>query len=381
MFSTDGRHVAWVSSKDGRTVVALDGAAGRPVEGARALTFHAATGRLAYVAAEQGRERVIDGGQEGPAFDAIGTLRFTPAGQALYSARRGDRWVVRLGEREVVVASAADPEPQALADGAWIVFAAGGAEGKAHLRACASDLGGCVSGAPHEQVAELKVDPAGQRLAFIATDAAAQRPVTARIEKGALVETAGSPYPAVTRTTFSADGRHLAFLVERETGYAILLDGKEQPAPPMDSPLDLIAAGGRSLLSAVIQNEVVALVDGAAKVKAPGSIDYLVASADGSGHAFATGADGREFVMVNGQAGPPFDKVVTPRFTPDGGRVVYRARQSGERFVVVADSQGKTLREHPHHGAVFDVVIAADGKSVGYGVRSGDDLLWVEEPL
>ena len=86
-------------------------------------------------------------------------------------------------------------------------------------------------------------------------------------------------------------------------------------------------------------------------------------------------------MVANGQAGPAFDRAVAPRFSPDGRFLVYRARQDGKRFVVVADATGKTIRQHPAYEQVFPVQFTADGKSVAYGVKDGLRLRWIVEPL
>ena len=42
-------------------------------------------------------------------------------------------------------------------------------------------------------------------------------------------------------------------------------------------------------------------------------------------------------------------------------------RVNGKRFVVIADAQGRTIREHPQYESVWDVNFAPDGKLAGYG--------------
>ena len=39
-----------------------------------------------------------------------------------------------------------------------------------------------------------------------------------------------------------------------------------------------------------------------------------------------------------------------------------------ERFIVVADTNGKVLRQHPAYEMVFDTVFTDDGRLVAYGV-------------
>jgi hypothetical protein len=111
-------------------------------------------------------------------------------------------------------------------------------------------------------------------------------------------------------------------------------------------------------------------------------IDGIVYSADGSSVAFvAHDKDDRCFVVVNGKPGPTLDRVVSPVFTADGKRLVYRARQAGRRFVVVADREGRTVRQHPSYDQVFPVRLTPDGRSIAYGVKDGRQVAWKVEPL
>ncbi len=85
--------------------------------------------------------------------------------------------------------------------------------------------------------------------------------------------------------------------------------------------------------------------------------------------------------MANGKEGPVFDRVVTPLFSPDGTLLVCCARKDGRRFVVVADAGGKTVRRHQAYEQVFPVTFTSDGKSVAYGVKDGNKLIWKVEKM
>ena len=52
-----------------------------------------------------------------------------------------------------------------------------------------------------------------------------------------------------------------------------------------------------------------------------------------------------------------------------------------QAFFVVADASGKTIRQHPAYGQVLQPVFTADGKSVAYGVKDGNRLIWIVEKL
>jgi len=60
---------------------------------------------------------------------------------------------------------------------------------------------------------------------------------------------------------------------------------------------------------------------------------------------------------------------------------VYRARQDNKRFVVVADTNGTILKRHQGYDQVFETVFTADGKSVAYGVKDGNQIVWKVEKL
>lgn len=48
---------------------------------------------------------------------------------------------------------------------------------------------------------------------------------------------------------------------------------------------------------------------------------------------------------------------------------------------MVADASGKTIRQHPAYEQVLQPVFTADGKSVAYGVKDGQKLIWMVEKL
>jgi hypothetical protein len=89
----------------------------------------------------------------------------------------------------------------------------------------------------------------------------------------------------------------------------------------------------------------------------------------------------RYFIITNGKPGPEFDGVVSPVFTPDGRKLVYRARDGAKRLVVIANADGTEHRRLPSYEMVFMTGFTADGKSIGYGVKEGNKLLWKVEKL
>jgi hypothetical protein len=109
--------------------------------------------------------------------------------------------------------------------------------------------------------------------------------------------------------------------------------------------------------------------------------EALTIGGDGPTYAYVAPKGAGWVIVVGGKEGPEFDRVVSPLFSPDGRYVVYRARKDGRRFVVVADLDGRTIRQHPSYEQVFAVRFTAEGKSIAYGVKDGRRLAWkVEAP-
>jgi len=382
VFSSDGRHVAYVATKDGRSYALLDEKASQPYDAVRDLTLLPGQGGLAFVARKGGKELVVVNGEESAGYDGVGKLQPTPDGKVVHSALRDGRWLVVAGKREVAAPGGSDPSPLLGAGGKRLAYVEQHADtGKSNLRACASDLTGCVSGSAYDALTSPSVDPRGARLAVIATRDGKQAVATMDLERPDLTEAAATWFDEVLFFALSDDGRHIAFLASRGGRRFLVRESTEIPFPEGGSPLELVVSrSGRALLTAVVDNQVVALLDGKQLGSAQQGVYFPVFSPDGRLPALVAG-DATNALVVNGLEGPAFDKVVTPRFTPDGSRVVYRARQDGQRFVVVADAQARTIRQHPRYQAVFEVQMAPDGKSVGYGVRTGQELWWKVEPL
>lgn len=382
-FRDDGKLVAFVATKDGQAWVHAGAERFGPYLGARGLEFHGPERTLAFVARREDGEALVVGGVEGTRFGEIGTVRPGAAGAPpVYSASRDQAWRVVAGAHEVPVQGTADPGPVVSADGkrvAWVEPL--GAGGLVAVRACAVDLTGCAAGTPYEAIAWSHPAAGGSVVAAVASREGRDAVVTVDLSAPGVAERASGWFDAVALVAVSRDGRHLAFLARRGERHLLVKDGAELGLPRLDSPLELqVGDDGRALLTGITQEGVVVLLDGKQIGKAyEGAYFPLLAPAGGV--TFLAEREGRNVLVVDGEEGPTWDKAVGPAFTPDGSRLVYRARQDGQRFVVVADRRGKTLRELPRAEAVFEFVLAPDGRSVGYGVQVGREFSWRVEPL
>jgi hypothetical protein len=88
------------------------------------------------------------------------------------------------------------------------------------------------------------------------------------------------------------------------------------------------------------------------------------------------------FIVIDGKAGNSrYDFVVSPLFNHDDSRIIYRVRDKKGRFVVVADSEGNVLHEHPSYEAVWQPVLSSDGSRIAYGVKEKRKIWWKVETL
>jgi WD40 repeat protein len=198
--------------------------------------------------------------------------------------------------------------------------------------------------------------------------------------------TRGADYDKVSRLLFAPAGTDLAYFGERQGRMYGVFNGQEEVLPEGVTPkTPVINQAGKSVGVLMSANNTVSLYqmfrDSGRKGNVYDEAEWLVYSSDGAVSAFAARKGKSWSVVVNGKEGPKFDRVVTPRFSPDGKFLVYRARKEGKRFVVVADASGAVLRKHRSYEQVFDVQFTSDGKSVAYGVKDGKKLLWKVERL
>lgn len=198
----------------------------------------------------------------------------------------------------------------------------------------------------------------------------------------------GAVYDDVRGLAFSKDAQHLAYVAKRGKNSYLVLDDREEaipeglyPWPPVIRPdgkgvgLVIVGSNGAYIHQAFLDNNIRM----PAQYKECADLAY---SPDGASHAYVAIRNERFLIVSNNVEGPMYDRVIGPLFSPDGRYLIYRARQDGKRFVVVADPQtGKVIKEHPRYERVFDPVFTTDGPAVAYGVKDGNQLWWKVEKL
>jgi hypothetical protein len=348
------------------------------------LVVSADGARWAYAAQVDGKWRMVVDGRESEPFDAVEAPVFSPDGAHFaYRARLGEG--VHLVVDGKATAGTRGYLMHAFGAGSRLVFI-DEADEQGLGRLVVSDLAFETQTVVAPRVAGVILNGDGSRLGTVAVGADGQRVVSVALDRSDRL-TRGPVKDRIAYLSFAPDGVSLAYVADKGNKRSIVLGDREEPVSRTDVivTVPVVRPDGRGVGVAVVSGGVVALreyfVKGGATDGTYGGIDDLVYSSDRHSRAYVAEKDGKFFVVANGKKGPAFDRVVTPRFSPDGKLLVYRARQDGKRFVVVADTEGKTLRQHPAYEQVFPVQFTPDGRSVAYGVKDGRQLAWKVEPL
>ncbi len=383
VFSTEGRHVAITTIKDGKAVVFFGSEMSKPYENVRDLVFRSDYGDYAFVAGKDGKESVVVNGESGKSYDGIGKPFFAPDGRLIYEARANDHWIIVAGKHKSAPFDSSNPRPVMVSDGKRLAFTELHRDTKKNnLRVCSLDLKDCVRGKSYDSVSEFTSDSSRSHLAYVVGKDGKKTVVTVDFGQPNIVEKEGRWYDEVSIVSFSDRGDHLAYLAKTENKTILVKDGLEVPIDKYDTVFEMaMSNNGRTLYSTMVKGKVAAFIDGKKTGKDYNGVNTLSFSPDGINYVFTAGKGDKSVVVINGQETQVFDKAVTPKFSPDGSKIVYRARNNGERFVVVADLKGRTIREHPHYEAVWDVTFSPDGKFVGYGIKTGQEFWWKAEEL
>jgi hypothetical protein len=384
-FAERGGGVVYAEETEAGSRVVRNGSPGKVYASIGKVALSPDGRHVAYGALRDGTWHMVLDVQEGPPFAAVQLPVFSPDGAHLaYLAMAGDRWhlvvdtTVSEGTRTRYLAHQFSGDSSRIA---WIDDAGDDEAG----RLVVSDLAFKARTVVDAHASGLVVSPDHAAVAAVSASGGKRQVLRVAFDKPGEAWR-GPKADAVSRLAFSADGRSLAWLAERGGRSWLALDGAEAPAPtgallglPVIRPDRkavgvLVAADGGTALHQ-------AFLEGWPGEALREEADELVYATDGQGHAYAARRGDGWFIVADGKEGPAFDRVVSPAYSSDGKYLVYRARKDGKRFVVVADREGKVLRQHPPYEQVFPVRFLEDGRSIGYGVKDGQQLCWKVEAL
>ncbi len=397
-FSENGGGVAYISEKSGSSSVVHNGRAGKQYATIGDVAISPDGKRIAYGALVDGTWHIVTDGVEGSGFDAVESPVFSPDSKHVaYQAMKGEKRFIVLDNAMNQGITTNYTRLTFNVDSSLIAYVET-AEGKSSGRLLISDTGFKTQSVIDGMCSLMITNAAKSRLAAIVLENGKERVVETPFRLAGEVKKAAL-YDVVSNPAFGPDGTSLAYEAERAGERFLVFNGIEEKiskrplvGPPVIRP-DLKAVGAIiGNVDPASQHQAISstgnnaglhefFLKDARKGKEYEEAKYLVYKRDGSAYAHAARTGENWFVVINGKEGPAFDMVVTPVFSPDGKRLVYRARKEGKRFVVVADSSGMTIMQHPPYEQVFQPVFTPDGKSVAYGVKDGNRLIWKVEKL
>lgn len=392
VFSDAGFQVASVLQKDGKVFMSINSVLSPMYDNVRSPVFHDGSGQYAFVARKGDKECVVLNGREGEFYDRIERPLITSEARLVYAAKRHDKWFIISGDKVSQAFDSPRPELYASPDGRRLAFIEqNSAAKKLNLRACSSKLKDCSRGREYDEISDVFSNPSGSHLAYRVVKDGKQAVVRFDFRQPGAVEHEGRWYELVGNFQLSNNGEHAAFFGRRMDKHYLVTARDEWPCADYNMLFDIsVSDKGSVLYTGVITDSIILSLDGKVVADRRESIDNLTFSSDSELFLFVAGPCPLTpsdkpvefaYLVIDGHEAKKYDKIVGPLFSPDNARVVFRARTEGRRFVVVANTAGQILREHSPYDAIWGFKFSPDGKYVGYGVRSGQELWWKAEKL
>jgi hypothetical protein len=389
VFSEQGRGVAYIAKKGDKEWVVHNGNPENPHAEIAHLTISPDGQRVSYRCALVNKQQLVSDGVARQVFDNVREQVYSPDSRHL-------AYLVQIADRTGLVLDEALVEDSSIfgdffftQDSTKLVYSlrlAG--DLRAHL--VIFDLKTRTKSFTEYLETPIAVNRKADRVAVVVQDGDKQRVIDFALASPNEVHKS-ELFDVVKNISLGADGRSVAFLAEKDKSRYIVLNGKKERIPdglsaigsPQVRP-DLKGAGvvlstserynRRSILYHAFQGNDL-------KKEWYEEIQELVYDRVHSSFAYAAKRGERWFVVVDGKEGPDYDKVVSLMFSPDGRKLVYRARNGTKRFVVVVDVAKREHRLLPAYEMVFPEVFTADGRSIAYGVKDGNQLIWKVERL
>lgn len=391
-FSDNGFQVAVVLQKDGKMAMSINSVMSPMYEGVRAPFFHAGSKQYAFVASKDGKQCVVFNGKEGALYDSVRNPLITAEGRIVYAAKRGEKWFIVSGDKVSQALDTTDPLLFVSPDGKRIAFVEqNSSTQKMNLCVCSSTLKDYARGREYDELKDIGNNPSGSHLMYRVVKNGKKAVVSFDFRQPGVAEKESAWYEKIGNFAMSNNGEHIAYFGQRNGKHYLVTGKNEWPCIDYAMLFDIaVSDKGNVLYTGAIKQSIILSLDGKVLTDRRESIDYLTFSDDSTHSLFVTGPCPLiptekpvefAYMVIDGHESKKYDKVVSPRFAPDNTHIVFRARAEGKRFVVVADNKGEILQEQPPYEAVWDLKFSPDGKYVGYGVRSGQELWWKVEKI
>ncbi|HEY3448496.1 MAG TPA: hypothetical protein VGK67_19225 [Myxococcales bacterium] len=378
--------MSYIVERDGAYRVVRNGQEGLGYDTVSQVTQSRDGNRLAYMGWRSGKSFLVLDGKEGPEYEVVTGIVFSADSRhvAHYAESRGEHFLLIDGVARLLQSAASNIGFSG--DAARIAFVE--RDGAARATALVVTDLGHDQRSVFEALGDVTVfDATGTRIA--ATRSAGEK--VSVVELGFATPgdvSEGPAYDAVSLLGFGGEDGRACYAARRGADQVLVVGGVEWKLPEGAAPIGPIVVrpdGKAATVTVMIGHRFILHQVGASDAAVGQESDEapeFVYGPGGRTSAFAALRGQASFVVVGGVEGPRFDRVVTPRFTPDGRLLVYRARQESRRFVVVADAvTAQTVRQSPAYDMVFPVSFTGDGKSLAYGVKDGQRLVWMVEPL
>jgi len=193
----------------------------------------------------------------------------------------------------------------------------------------------------------------------------------------------GEPYDAVGWPVMSDDGAVVAAWCRRGEEQYCVVNGRRGPTfRHVGNPV--VSASGSRIAYAADDAEGASVVVDEERGDRFRWVGNVVMSRDGRHVAYsAEDEEFRAFAVVDGVAGPRYDRISPPAFGPDG-LVAYGARRGGAWFVVAGGREEPALGEVVSvfgHGKTMGYVLEAGvGRAVVVGAMRGKTYDWIGSP-
>lgn len=380
LFSDDGNKVAYAVKSNGKEAMVINDKMGIFYEHVRGPAFSPSGSECAYIARKGGKELVVVDGKEGKSYDTINHLAYSRSGRVIYSATQGDQSLMVSDGKEIEPFKGTISDTFLLSSPKKVAFVAEQKGSALHI--CSEKLKSCVTDRNYDSISFVNLDELQTHLAYSATLNGQSAVIMLDLDGSAPKPVETEWYDQIFALDLSENGKHLAFLASQRGETFLVVDGVKHKTDNLQSVFELVVSStGNTIHTGFLGGKVVSFLNGKNTGNTYDSINFPSFSRNGSNFVYGAAIGPKNFIVVNGANGPAFDKVVTPQFIPNGNHVVYRTRKDGERFAVVADLQGHTVRELPHYDGVWDIQVFPDGKTVGYGAKVGRTLWWKVDNL
>ena len=359
VLSSDCQHVAIPCQRGLRWTVLHDGAEGPSYQGVHSLTFSPVGARLAYVGKKGlNQDVLVLDGKEGLVQHSIApnSLKFSPDGL---------RYAYAIG----VSNSLGDNPPLFEVDEKGASPAGPNVTAKKRMR-----YGGATrvvvdgkESRDYFSVATRKIlfSPDSRHVAYHAS--ASERPTMPDLSVVVRDGVESKPYVQILEGTpvFSPDSQHLAFAGKRDGKWVLVLDGKESEAyDGIDDSFFAFSPDSRHLVSRARHGDRwFALVDGKElKLTEDGASGWVVFSPNSQRMAVVLFRGDKQNWLIDGKFDPTFDSVAKLTFSPNNQRFTYPGARGNQWYAVtdgvesrgyemIINSPGTPFSPDSHHVA------------------------------